>query len=980
VADIFVSYTSSDRDWAFWIGQELLKLGHAAHLHEWEIGAGGDISRWIEERHDNADHILCVVSEAYLKAPYSSWERRAAQWAATSERPNFAVPVFVESCKAPTLLAPIKRCDLHGLSEDQARARLGDFLKPAGKPTGPLSFPGAKRAAASGAKPSARALVMFPGKTDSTSLGAISNIPITVPFHFLGRGEDLATIDAALQGGNGRAAITALHGLRGVGKTTLAAAYAEQRCDDYRATWWIRAQTETTTRADLVGLGIRLGWIETDEKEEPALAAVMERLRDDGDGILLVYDNANNSDEIRKYLPRGGAAQIIVTSNAPNWHGIAAPVEIEVWPKEVGAEYLVAGTGRDEERKVALVLSKALEGLPLVHVQAAAYCDRLGVSLADYHKRFEATPVALLDDQRDAAADYYDGRSVAKTFVLAIEEAAKLHPAAEPLIVYAALLAPEPIPLFLFSEAREKFGEPLATTIVGDGLDEAVAALRAFALVDRVIIADERDPSIATECIRLHRLVREVAAALRAGEQRDKMQRDLLAALAAVYPGDGYKSSVSWPRSGRLTPHLIAICEIEIADADASEERADLLGSAGSYSHGRGTYLVARSLLERALSVREKLFGSEHRDTATSLNNLALLLGAQGDLARARPLHERALAILEKLLGPEHPRTATSLNNLAGLMMDQGDLVGARPLLERALAISERVQGIEHHETAESLNNLGSVIRDQGDFTDAQPLFERALVIYGKSPEPRGEATTLSNLGLLFYEKGDFAGAQSFFERAVTIFEKALGPDHPDTATSLSNLGLTLQARGDLAGARPYYERSLIVCEKALGPHHSDTARALNILGVLLREQGNLAGAWPYYERALAIYEKTLGADHPNTALSLNNLGDLLRAQGDLAGARPYFERALAISEKARGSDHPDTAISLNSLSCLLQEQGDLAGARRYCERALAICEMALGAKHRTTKIVARNTARVLEDLEFRKEAKAMRQKFGIED
>jgi hypothetical protein len=39
VADIFVSYTSSDRDWAFWIGQELLKLGHEAHLHDWVISA-----------------------------------------------------------------------------------------------------------------------------------------------------------------------------------------------------------------------------------------------------------------------------------------------------------------------------------------------------------------------------------------------------------------------------------------------------------------------------------------------------------------------------------------------------------------------------------------------------------------------------------------------------------------------------------------------------------------------------------------------------------------------------------------------------------------------------------------------------------------------------------------------------------------------------------------------------------------------------
>jgi hypothetical protein len=49
VADIFVSYTSKDREWAFWIGQELLKLGHAPYVSEWEIGDGGDIEAWREE-------------------------------------------------------------------------------------------------------------------------------------------------------------------------------------------------------------------------------------------------------------------------------------------------------------------------------------------------------------------------------------------------------------------------------------------------------------------------------------------------------------------------------------------------------------------------------------------------------------------------------------------------------------------------------------------------------------------------------------------------------------------------------------------------------------------------------------------------------------------------------------------------------------------------------------------------------------------
>jgi TIR domain len=141
MADIFVSYTSSDRDWAFWIGHELEALGHKAHIHEWEISGGGDIAAWMEERHDKADHILCVISQAYLKAPYSSWERRAAQWASASGRPNFGLPAYVENCESPTMLAQFKRCDLYGITEDEARAKLAAFLAPAAKPAGPMLFP-----------------------------------------------------------------------------------------------------------------------------------------------------------------------------------------------------------------------------------------------------------------------------------------------------------------------------------------------------------------------------------------------------------------------------------------------------------------------------------------------------------------------------------------------------------------------------------------------------------------------------------------------------------------------------------------------------------------------------------------------------------------------------------------------------------------------------------------------------------------------
>ena len=140
MADIFVSYTSHDKQWAEWIGQRLIELGHVPHLHDWELVT--DISAWMEERHDKADMVLCVVSQRYLKAPYSGWERRAAQWQTVYGREHFIRLVGIEDCVYPTLLATIKRCTLYGLKEDDAKKALATFLAPPGPPKTPILFPG----------------------------------------------------------------------------------------------------------------------------------------------------------------------------------------------------------------------------------------------------------------------------------------------------------------------------------------------------------------------------------------------------------------------------------------------------------------------------------------------------------------------------------------------------------------------------------------------------------------------------------------------------------------------------------------------------------------------------------------------------------------------------------------------------------------------------------------------------------------------
>ena len=527
MADIFISYSSHDRAWANWIGQALQELGHTALIHKWEIPAGGGVSSWVE-RLQVADRVLCVVSKAYLAADYSSRELEIARLAAENKRPNFVLPVFVENCAAPASLADIKRCDLYGVGEDEARAQLTAYLSPAARPSGTVRFPGSKPAIPASTQVDSGS---FPGRRF-----VLSNIPIAVPQHFVGREDAIQAVDAEFEGTKRPVAAVVVLGMRGVGKTTLAAAYAERRRADYRATWWIRAETEATMRADLVALGVRLGWVAADEKEEPALATVRERLRDEGEGLLLIYDNAIDAESVRDYLPLGGLARVLVTSNAPAWRA----------SRHAGRDRRLAEghrrrlSDRPHRPRKGARRGRSLVGnarRPTARARAGRGLLRAAGPFARrVRRRFEAAPSRLLDTDKDAPGDYHNKLTAAKAFALAIDEAAKLHPAAEPLIVHAALLAPEPIPLFLFSEGREKFGEPLASLLADDGLDEAVAALRAFALVDRETIPDERDPAIETASIRLHRLVRTVAAARLQGDAAAAAKRALIEAMAAVYP------------------------------------------------------------------------------------------------------------------------------------------------------------------------------------------------------------------------------------------------------------------------------------------------------------------------------------------------------------------------------------------------------------------------------------------------------------
>ena len=158
----------------------------------------------------------------------------------------------------------------------------------------------------------------------------------------------------------------------------------------------------------------------------------------------------------------------------------------------------------------------------------------------------------------------------------------------------------------------------------------------------------------------------------------------------------------------------------------ASQHAYDRQHTGGVLPDG-GRYGEAEPLHLRALEARERVLGKEHRDTLTSVNDLAMLYDEQGRRGEAEPLYLRALKGSKRVLGKEHPETLTVVNNLAMLYKNQGRYGWAEPLLKSVLKARERVLGKNHSATLASVNNLAELFRAQGRGQEAEPLYLRAL-------------------------------------------------------------------------------------------------------------------------------------------------------------------------------------------------------------------------------------------------------------
>jgi len=648
------------------------------------------------------------------------------------------------------------------------------------------------------------------------------NVPYPHSPFFIGREALLTHLYATLHDEKAVALTQAISGLGGIGKTQLAVEYAYLNRDKYHAILWTTAINRETLLADFVVLAELLNLPEKDFQDQTITVNAVIHWLETHSQWLIIMDNADDLQILRDFLPTGGKGHIIITTRSQATRAIAQPLEVTQLEPDDGALFLLRRAGiipadaslsdaSEENQAAARAIADLLDGLPLALDQAGAYIEEMRCTLSDYKERYQTQRTILLNERGRFSVH---PASVATTFSLSFQLVQKANRAAADLLRFFAFLSPEAIPIYLLREGAPDLGKPLRH-IARDPqqLDRALSTLYRYSLVRR---------DAATNMIYVHRLVQAVLKDEMSDRTQHQWAERTVRAVNRAFPSGEVET---WQRCRQLIPQAHVCMALIDQWQMSSPEALGLLIDAAYYLYAHAQYTEAEPLLESALAICERVLGTEHPDTAPSLNNLATVYSAQGKYEQAELLLERALAICEKRLRAEHPETALSLDNLALLYWRQGKYAQAEPLYQRALAIFEKELGAEHPRTALSLNNLAALYGSQGKYAQAEPLNQRALA----------------------------------------ICEKELGAEHPNTATSLHNLAVNYYNQGKYEQAEPLYQRALAICEGVLGTEHPETARNLDSLARLYRSQGKYAQAEPLYQRALAIYEKVLGAEHPKT-------------------------------------------------------------------------------------------------------------------
>jgi hypothetical protein len=747
----------------------------------------------------------------------------------------------------------------------------------------------------------------------------------------------------------------ALRGMGGVGKSQVAIEYVYRHSAEFDLVWWIPAEQEGQILASLTQLAQQLK-LDVPPEANSAVPAVRDALstgRTPYRNWLLIFDNAEAPQDVKKFFPTVGAGKILVTSRDLEWARFTRSAEVDVFTRQESCDFLL-------DRDLGLSdsdaddLAEALGDLPLAIEQAAAWRAATGMPVGQYLGLLEQKRIEVLETA--PPADYPS--SVAAAFQLSLNKLREINPAALQLLQICSFFAPEPISRDIFA------GSPVAP--IGPDLDPVLAdsfrLSRAIRDIQRYALAkiDHR-----RNALQIHRLVQAVLIGRMSDNERALMRKGAHTLLANGNPNNPANPS-EWRRYQALRPHVTVSRAVESPDPRVQ----DLVFGIVQFLHHWGDHTGSEQLAEEAYHCWKINRGETDPQTLRLAKWLGYTRWVNGKYTEARELNRRTLELYRESLGDEDEGTLDAMYMVVVDHRTSGDFHQAKELDERTFAVARKEFGADDPATLNYAHSLGVTLRLLGEFKRAAALdadnFKRRQIVLGPN-----EPTTLDSLNALLIdlrEEGHYLEAAQRQEALYRQHVELFGHETPATLQAARYLAIALRKAGNHPRARELAKDTLTRYRRRYGEDYPQTIATAVNYAVDLRHAGEWEEAGLLSTATLDRYRRMFGERHAYTLAARTNLAIVLRLQGDVEAAHRHNSEAWHMLEATLGESHTVTLTCATNLASDLYSRGDFQQAYERDVDTLANSERSLGAEHPSTLAVGVNLALDLRALGRAKE------------
>lgn len=679
--------------------------------------------------------------------------------------------------------------------------------------------------------------------------------------HFVGRTMILRQLDDLFGTKESQPPIVALHGGPGTGKTALAIRWAHRQRQhfpdgelygDLNGFGPGPPTSPITVLGDfLVALGYAREHLPADGMERAAL--LRQALGDRR--ILVILDNAHDSDHVRQLLAATSACPVLITSRqtltSVSYYDGAHSLIVTPLMIDESIELLRhrIGAAREISDMAALHdLAVLCQGLPLgLRVASEHVAGRPDAPLRDLieHLRVDRR---LLDAGRQGDSGVPTLRAVFGWSCDALSADAEqlfcllgIHPSTHVSAPAAASLAGRSV----------KDVERLLDVLIGAHLVHQQGG-ESYRMHDLVYLyaAERAQQQLSPDSRRaaVNRMVDWYLQSTTHAIEQISPQRPAVPSLppntsidSLSFQGD--EQAMNWCLQERAQIISVIQCSAEYGFYDHSWRLvatfADVLNRFGD---PHDLLAAHRAGLDSA-----RLAGARDGE-AGNLNNLGVIYYNLGDHVNASRYFTDALAIFREIDDPINE--AMALYNVGNSHLERGAYRRSISAYEEGLKTAERVR--DSRTQAWGYHCLGKAYQWRGDLDRAAEYYQRALAIRTETADFRNQATTLAKLGELQIQLGNADEAVQYSNDSVIMSRRAL--DDRKTAEALRIRAVALYRLGAHDEAIASAQESVALCRSV--SLLRGEARALDVLAQAQQAIGDRPGALASWTRAVMVFDE----------------------------------------------------------------------------------------------------------------------------